>query len=151
MDTSGEFLCQRDDDARGASHVAESVLVLVLGHLADEFGAVGAQRGDSVVNAFDRNMTLRRPSAFGGAIAGSISTSCGLRNLVSSSRPSGVRIMTMLTWTFSIPLTRSTHEPSIGISPSFVMPSVVKKAVAASRSSTTTLTWCKLLIVMFLV
>src|SRR5687767_15950259 len=41
------------------------------------------------------NMTLRRPSVFGGAIAGSISTSFGLRNFVSSSRPcpSGVRVL----------------------------------------------------------
>jgi hypothetical protein len=37
----------------GPSHVAESVLVLVLGHLADEFGAVGAQASDGVVDAFD--------------------------------------------------------------------------------------------------
>src|SRR5688572_29974255 len=50
---SEEFLGQRDDDTRRASHVAESVLVLVLGHLADEFGAVGAQASDSVVDAFD--------------------------------------------------------------------------------------------------
>jgi len=50
---SGEFLGQRDDDARRASHVAESVLVLVLGHLADEFGAVSAQASDRVVDAFD--------------------------------------------------------------------------------------------------
>jgi len=48
-----EFLGECDDDACRASHVAESVLVLVLGHLADEFGAVGAQAGDSVVDAFD--------------------------------------------------------------------------------------------------
>jgi hypothetical protein len=53
VNASEEFLGQRDDDARGASHVAESVLVLVLGHLADEFGAVGAQASDSVVDAFD--------------------------------------------------------------------------------------------------
>ena len=52
-DASEEFLGQRDDDARRASHVAESVLVLVLGHLADEFGAVGAQASDSFVDAFD--------------------------------------------------------------------------------------------------
>jgi hypothetical protein len=44
---SEEFLGQRDDDARRASHVAEYALVLVLGHLADEFGAVGAQASDS--------------------------------------------------------------------------------------------------------
>src|SRR5215212_392091 len=99
------------------------------------------------------NMTLRRPSAFGGAIAGSISTSWGLRNFVSSSRPcpSGVRIMTMSTWTRSSPLTRSTHGPSTRASPSSVMPSAVKKAIAAARSSTTTLTWSNLLIVMSLV
>ena len=38
---------------------------------------------------------------FGGANAGSMSTSFGLRNFVSSSRPcpSGVRIITMSTWT----------------------------------------------------
>jgi len=48
-----ELLGQRDDDARRASHVTESVLVLVLGHLADELGAVGAEASDSVVDAFD--------------------------------------------------------------------------------------------------
>src|SRR4051812_30344949 len=53
VNASEEFLRQRDDDARGTSHVAESVLVLVLGHLADEFGAVGAQASDSVIDAFD--------------------------------------------------------------------------------------------------
>src|SRR5215208_4353807 len=53
VNASEEFLGQRDDDARRSSHVAESVLVLVLGHLTDEFGAVGAQASDSVVNAFD--------------------------------------------------------------------------------------------------
>jgi len=53
VNASEEFLGQRDDDARRASHVAESVLVLVLGHLADEFGAVGAQAKDRAVDAFD--------------------------------------------------------------------------------------------------
>src|SRR5438552_17858368 len=98
------------------------------------------------------NMTLRRPSVFGGAIAGSISTSFGLRNFVSSSRPcpSGVRIIAMSTWTLSSPLTRSTDGPSTGAAPSSVMPSAVKKAIAPARSSTTTLTWSNLLIVMSL-
>jgi hypothetical protein len=53
LTASEEFLGQRDDDARRASHVAESVFVLVLGHFADKFGAVGAQASDSVVDAFD--------------------------------------------------------------------------------------------------
>ena len=45
VNASEEFLGQRDDDARRASHVAEPVLVLVPGHLADEFGPVGAHAG----------------------------------------------------------------------------------------------------------
>ena len=53
VNASEEFLRQRDDDAGRASHVAESVLVLVLGHLADEFAADGVQASDSVVDAFD--------------------------------------------------------------------------------------------------
>jgi hypothetical protein len=53
VNASGEFLGQRDDDARRASHVAQPVLVLVLDHFADEFGAVGAQASDSVIDAFD--------------------------------------------------------------------------------------------------
>ena len=53
VNASEEFLGQRDDDAGRAAHVAESVLVFVLGHLADEFGAGGAQSRDSVVEAFD--------------------------------------------------------------------------------------------------
>jgi hypothetical protein len=53
VNASEKFLGQRDDDARRASHVAESVFVFILGHLADEFGAMGAQVSDSVVNAFD--------------------------------------------------------------------------------------------------
>lgn len=50
VNASEEFLGQRDDDPRRASHVAESVPVLVLGHFADEFGAVSAQASDSVVD-----------------------------------------------------------------------------------------------------
>jgi hypothetical protein len=50
---SEQFLGQRDYYARRASYVAESVYVLVLSDLADEFGADGAQAGDSVVDAFD--------------------------------------------------------------------------------------------------
>jgi hypothetical protein len=40
---SAELLGQRDDDALGAADVAESIAVLVLRHLAEEFGVTGAQ------------------------------------------------------------------------------------------------------------
>lgn len=53
MNASEELFSQRYDDARRATHVAEAVQVLVLGHLADEFSAVGAHASDSVVDAFD--------------------------------------------------------------------------------------------------
>ena len=53
VNTSDEFLGQRDDDARRASHIAKSVHVLVLGHLADEFGAALAQASHGVVEVFD--------------------------------------------------------------------------------------------------
>src|SRR5215210_3515782 len=149
VNASEELFNQRYDDARRATHVAKAVQVLVLGHLADEFSAVARMRATVSSTLSTVNMTLRRPSVFGGAIAGSISTSFGLRNFVSSSRPcpSGVRIITMSTWTLSSPLTRSTHSPSTAASPSSSKPSSEKKAIAAARSSTTTLTWSSLLIV----
>src|ERR687892_556630 len=53
VNASEELLSQRYDDAPRATHVAEAVKVLVLGHLADEFSAVGAHASDSVVDAFD--------------------------------------------------------------------------------------------------
>src|ERR1051325_3980145 len=56
--------------------------------------------------------------------------------------------MAMSTWTPSSPQRRSTHGPSTGASPSSAMPRAVKKAMAAGRLSTTTLTWSILLMVM---
>jgi len=58
VNASEEFLGQRDDDARRTSHIAEPVLVFVLDHLADGFGAVGTQTGHGVVNVFDREHDL---------------------------------------------------------------------------------------------
>ena len=55
---SEEFLGKRDNDARRASHVAEPVQVLVLDHLADEFGAVDAQAGHGVIEVSDREHDL---------------------------------------------------------------------------------------------
>ena len=55
---SGDFLGQRDDDAGRASHIAESILVPVLDHLADELGAAGMQARHDVVNVFDRKHDL---------------------------------------------------------------------------------------------
>jgi len=48
--SSAELLGQRDDDALGAADVAEPIDVLVLRQLADEFGAVGAQAGNDVLD-----------------------------------------------------------------------------------------------------
>ena len=51
--SSAEFLGQRDDDAFGATEVAEQKDVLVLHHLADELGAMGPQTGDGVLDVVD--------------------------------------------------------------------------------------------------
>ena len=48
-----ELLGNPDDDAIGAADVAEPVRVLVLHHFADQFGAVGAQARDDVVDVID--------------------------------------------------------------------------------------------------
>ena len=79
------------------------------------------------------------PSAF----SGSARTAAGVWNFVNSSRPwpSGVRIIAMSTRMPVSPLRRSTAGPSSGASPSSSIPSSTKNAFAASRSSTTTLTW----------
>src|SRR5215213_3434337 len=53
VNASEELFSQRYDGAPWTPHVAQPVQVLVLGHFADEFGAVGAHASDSVLDAFD--------------------------------------------------------------------------------------------------
>jgi hypothetical protein len=53
LNASEELFSQRYDDAPWTPHVAQPVQVLVLGHFADEFSAVGAHASDSVLDAFD--------------------------------------------------------------------------------------------------
>jgi len=48
-----ELLGKRDDDALGAADVGEPIRVLVLHHFADQFGAVGEQARDDVVDVID--------------------------------------------------------------------------------------------------
>lgn len=56
---SAELLGQPDDDAVGAADVAVPVDVLVLRHLAHEFGAVGAQAAEDVVDIVDDEREAR--------------------------------------------------------------------------------------------
>jgi hypothetical protein len=54
LNASEELFSQRYDDAPWTPHVAQPVEVLVLGHFAHEFGAaVGAHASDSVLDAFN--------------------------------------------------------------------------------------------------
>src|SRR5262252_2491529 len=50
---SADLFGQGDDDARGAAEIAEPEDALVLRHLAEEFGPVGAQAGDGIVDVVD--------------------------------------------------------------------------------------------------
>jgi len=56
---SADLFGQGDDDARGAAEVAEQEDALVLRHLAEEFGAVGAQTGDGSSMSSTANITRR--------------------------------------------------------------------------------------------
>ena len=130
---SEEFLGQRDDDARRASHVAEPVLVLVLGHLADEFGAVGAQASDGVVDAFDcehdapEAQRVRRCDRWFDLDQFRIAK---LRQLEPPAPIWGPHHNDVRLGHFRARCTRSTHGPSTGISPSSAMPRAVKEAIA---------------------
>src|SRR3954468_6666073 len=48
-----ELLGKPDNDALGAADVAEPIRVLVLHHFADQYGAVGAQAREDVVDTID--------------------------------------------------------------------------------------------------
>ena len=61
MNASGELLGQRNDDALGAAEVAEQKAVLLLRHLADELGAMGAQTGNDVLDLVDNHEDVVHP------------------------------------------------------------------------------------------
>jgi hypothetical protein len=147
-----EFLGQRDDDARWATHVVESVHVLVLGYLADEFGAVGAQASDRDVEAFD----------------GKDDTAEAQRVRWGNRRFTRDQLWMAKLRQFEPPVTiGSPHHHNVDLDtfepvdavhswainqrfPFTLHAKLGKKALAAARSTTTTLTWSNLLIVMSL-
>jgi len=48
-----ELLAQPDDDALGTADVGEPIRVFVLHHFADQFGAVGKQARDHIIDVID--------------------------------------------------------------------------------------------------
>ena len=136
---SADLFGQGDDDARGAAEVAEPEDALILRHLAEEFGAVGAQAGDGVVDVVDGEHDAMQAQRIGRRVRRLGADRRGVWYFVSSSLlwPSGVRIIAMSLRTPSSPTVRSAQRPSTCPLPSSSMPSSVKNATAASRSSTT--------------
>jgi hypothetical protein len=65
---SAELLDQHDDDAVWAADVAIPVDVPVLRHLAHEFGVVGAQAVEGVVDGVDDEREARDTRVFIGAL-----------------------------------------------------------------------------------
>src|SRR3954447_3627444 len=82
---SADLLGQGDDDARGAAQVAQQEDVLVLGHLAEELRAVGAQAGDGVMDVIDSEHDAMQAQRVGGGFAGPALTAAGAWYVVSSS------------------------------------------------------------------
>jgi hypothetical protein len=133
---SADLLSQGDDDARGAAEVAEPEDALVLGHLAEEFGAVVTQTGDGVVDGEHDAMQAQR---VGRRVLRPGAHRRGAWYFVSSSLlwPSRVRISVISLRTPSSPTVRSARRPLTCPLPSSSMPSSVKHATAASTSPTT--------------
>lgn len=113
---SAEFLGQRDDDALGAADVAGPIDVVVLRHLANEFGAWACRRARVSSMSSTAKMLRRVPSVFAAAF-GSALTVVGVWNFVSSSRlwPSGVRIIATSTRTLSSPTTSPPNVPQLAL------------------------------------
>jgi hypothetical protein len=89
-----------------------------LHQLANQFGTVGAEPRNDIIDVFDGKHDATS-SVLGGALFGSALSAVGLRNFVSSTRrcPSGVRIIAMSDRTPSSPMRRSTERPSTCGSP----------------------------------
>src|SRR6476659_5796800 len=51
--TSADLLGERDEDARRATDITEPIAVLVPHQLANQFGAVGAEPGNDIIDIFD--------------------------------------------------------------------------------------------------
>jgi hypothetical protein len=77
--------------------VTQPIAVLVLLQLAGEFGVVGVQTGNDVLDAVDGEHDATYAQRVCRRVSGSALTAAGVRNFVSSGRPwpSGVRIIAM--------------------------------------------------------
>src|SRR5919108_467534 len=77
-----ELLGKPDNDAVGAADVAEPIRVLVLHHFAEEFGAVGAQARDHVVDVIDGEHDAADPECVHRNVLGPSSDRLGRVELV---------------------------------------------------------------------
>ena len=72
-----ELLGQPDDDAFGAAHIAEAVLVFVLGDFAHEFGSVGAEAVEDFVDVVDGEHDAADPQGIHRRFLGSVTGGLG--------------------------------------------------------------------------
>src|SRR5438034_10938335 len=138
MMASAELLGQCDEDALGAADVTEPIAVLVLHHLADEFGAIGLQPGKDVLDVLygehDATDTQRihRCVRFSGGSRRRVEPG----QLESAVAVRGPHHRDVASDTVE-PDNASTDGPSTVVSPSSSRPSSTKNAITASRSLTT--------------
>src|SRR5215216_4153991 len=79
---SAELLGQRDDEALRAADVTQPIRVLVLRQLADQFGAVGTQARDDVVEVIDGEHDAADPECVHRSVLGPRSDRCRRVELV---------------------------------------------------------------------
>src|SRR6266516_2349504 len=135
---SADLLGQPDENALGASDVAEPIHVFVLDHFVDELRAVSAEPGERIVEVVHREHDTQIAQSVhrGVPVIGDHRRREKSRELepAVAVRRTHHRDLDALV---AHPVTRPDQSPSIMARPSSSRPSSRKNAIAAGRSSTT--------------
>ena len=69
--SSADLLGERNEDALRATDITEPIAVLVLHQLANQFGTVGAEPGNDIIDVLDGKHDATYAQVLGGALFGS--------------------------------------------------------------------------------
>ena len=133
-----DLLGEPDENALGASDVAEPIHVFVLDDFVDELRAVLAEPGQGFIEVVHGEHDAEVAEGVDRSVA-----VIGNRRRREKARefdlpwPSGIRIIAVSTRWSRSPVTRPDQSPSIMARPSSSRPSSTKKEIAASSDSTT--------------
>ena len=97
LDHSADLLGERDEDALRATDITEPIAVLVLHQLANQFGTVGAEPGNDIIDVFDgkHDATYAQRVRRGVVRLSAVSRRPPELRQLNTPWPSGVRIIAM--------------------------------------------------------